>query len=318
MPPAPNRPSSVMRLSLRQFETVVAIAAAGTLNGAAQQLNMTPAALTARLKSLENAAGVALFDRTPTGMRLTMAGEVARETAERLAQETRLFAERMAAIGAGRAGRLSVAAVSTAKYFAPRLIAAFRQAHPDVELRLMIGNRDETAAALKSLEADIALTGRPPPDMEADKTVLGPHPYVLIAPPFHRLAGARAIAKAELANEAFLFREQGSGTRALFAYFVGDMAVARAPVGIELGSNESMKQAAMAGLGVALISAHTIAAELADGRLVTLDVEGLPIMRQWFVSFRSDRPLSPIARRFRDFAVARAGEFLPRLPERAV
>lgn len=303
-----------MSLSLRQFETLQAIARHGTLIAAAQALHMTPAALTARLKALEEIVGVALFDRTPTGMRITMAGQTALETAERLDQETRLFLERMTAIRAGAAGRLSVAAVSTAKYFAPRLIAAFKNSHPEVELRLLIGNRAETIAALKGLHAEIALMGRPPSDVPAEKDVLGAHPYVLIAPPFHRLAGRRAIAKEELGREAFLYREEGSGSRSIHDFFIGDVAVRGAQVGIELGSNESIKQAAMAGLGVALISAHTIAAELQDGRLVLLDVEGLPILRHWFAIRRADRPLSPIARVFHDFLVERGADFLPRLP----
>jgi len=303
-----------MSLSLRHFETLQAVARHGTLIGAAQALHVTSAALTARLKALEEIVGVALFDRTPTGMRITVAGQTALETAERLDQETTLFLERMAAIRAGSAGRLAVAAVSTAKYFAPRLIAAFREKHPGVELRLLIGNRAETAAALKGLHAEIALMGRPPADVDAEKDVLGPHPYVLIAPPFHRLAGRRGVAKEELSRESFLYREDGSGSRSIFDFFVGDIVVKRAQVGIELGSNESIKQATMAGLGVALISAHTVAAEVMDGRLCVLDVDGLPIMRRWFLIHRADRALSPIARVFRDFVAARGAQFLPRLP----
>lgn len=303
-----------MSLSFRHFETLQAIARSGTLIAAAQALHVTPAALTARLKALEEMVGLSLFDRTPTGMRITMAGRTALETAERLEQETALFLERMAAIRAGAAGRLAVAAVSTAKYFAPRLIAAFRQKHPRVELRLLIGNRAETATALKGLQAEIVLMGRPPPDVEAEKAVLGPHPYVMVAPPFHPLAGRRGVAREALANEAFLYREQGSGSRAIYDFFVGDIMVKSAQVGIELGSNESIKQATMAGLGIALISAHTVAAEVADGRLCVLDVEGLPIVRHWFVIHRADRALSPIAQVFRDFVVARGAQFLPRLP----
>src|SRR5438309_107332 len=146
----------------------------------------------------------------------------------------------------------------------------------------------------------------------AAQALIGPHPYVIIAPPNHRLAGIAGLKRDALAGEAFLFREAGSGTRSLFDYFLGDTAIRQAQPGIELGSNETIKQAVMAGLGIALISAHTIAAEIADGRLVTLDVEGLPIVRQWFVLHRADRPLSPAARAFQDFARRRGAEFLPK------
>lgn len=298
--------------SLRQFETIEAIAKEGTLVGAAQVLHMTPAALTARLKSLEETLQMPLFDRTPHGLRVNMAGQIALDAANRINRAVADFGERMAAIRDGRAGRLSVAAVSTAKYFVPRLIAAFKHRHPDIELRLVIGNRDETVAALKTMEAEIALTGRPSTDLPAARIPLGAHPYVIIAPPNHPLAGVRAVPKEALIGESFLFREAGSGTRAIFDNFIGDIAVHRSSVDIELGSNETIKQAVMAGLGIALISAHTIAAEVADNRLVCLDIERLPIIRKWFLVHRTDRDLSPVARAFRDFVADRGMHFMPR------
>lgn len=300
-------------LSLRQFETLRAIAQHGTLNAAAQALNMTPAALTARLKALEGEVGLLLFDRTSTGMRLTAAGRTALDSANRIEREIRNFTERMATVRRGGGGRLSVAVVSTAKYFAPRMIAAFKQSHPDVELRFLIGNRAETMDAMRRFDAEIALTGRPPAEMPAEKSAFGPHPYVMIAPPFHPLARERQIPKEALAGEAFLFREEGSGTRSMFEYFIGDVATRPSRAGIELGSNETIKQATMAGLGVALISAHTVAVEVQDGRLVCLDVQGLPIIRQWFAVNRTDWGLSPIARIFRAFVLERGAHFLPRL-----
>lgn len=300
-------------LSLRQFETVQAIVQHGTLVSAAAAMNITPAALTARLKALEDLVGLRLFDRMSTGMRLTTAGEAALETAQRLDSETRQFLERMEMARRGQGGRLAVAAVSTAKYFAPRLIAAFKRQYPSIELRLLIGNRNETIEALQSLEAEIALTGRPPAGMPAEKAGIGAHPYVMIASAHHPLVGQRRLTKEQLSAETFLYREQGSGTRSIFEYFIGDLALRQSGLGIELGSNETIKQAVMAGLGIALISAHTIAAEVHDGRLRCLDVEGLPIIRQWFVVNRSDRALSPVAMAFRTFVAESGTHFLPRL-----
>lgn len=301
-------------LTLAQLQTLEAVAAAGSLVGAAVALNLTPAALTARLKGLESEVGMPLFDRTPLGLKLNPAGEVARTLALGVERAFREFVETMNAVRVGKGGRLAVGVVSTAKYFAPRLIAAFVESFPGVELSLRIGNRDETAAALKAREIEIALAGRPPADLPVAKAALGPHPYVMIAPPGHRLAGVGRITRDDLAGEAFLFREPGSGTRSLFEYFIGDTEIRRVQLGMELGSNESIKQAVMAGLGIALISAHTIAAEIAEKRLVALDVEGLPIVRQWFALHRTDRPLSPAGQAFRDFAIARGGEFLPAAP----
>jgi DNA-binding transcriptional LysR family regulator len=300
------------QVTFAQLQTLVAITEAGSLVAAAEALNMTPAALTARVKGLEEAVGVTLFARTPNGLKLNSAGEAAIVHIEVIERAVREMMEAMEDLRLGRGGRLSVAVVSTAKYFAPRLIAAFVAEHPKLELKFLIGNRDETIQLLRTHDADVALAGRPPADMTVDKALIGPHPYVIIAPPNHRLAGKSGLKRDALSGEAFLFREAGSGTRSLFDYFLGDTLIRQAQPGIELGSNETIKQAVMAGLGVALISAHTIAAEIADGRLVTLDIEGLPIVRQWYVLHRADRPLSPAARAFQEFAKTRGPEFLPK------
>jgi len=300
------------QVTFAQLQTLMAIAEAGSLISAAEALNMTPAALTARVKGLEEAMGISLFGRTPNGLKLNSAGEVALTHVEGIERAVREMLDVMDDLRLGRGGRLSVAVVSTAKYFAPRLIAAFVSEYPKLELKFLIGNRDETISLLRSHDADVALAGRPPADLAVEKAMIGPHPYVIIAPPTHRLAGKPGLKRDALAGEAFLFREAGSGTRSLFDYFLGDTLIRQAQPGIELGSNETIKQAVMAGLGVALLSAHTIAAELADGRLVTLDIEGLPIVRQWFVLHRADRPLSPAARAFQEFAKRRGAEFLPK------
>jgi DNA-binding transcriptional LysR family regulator len=302
----------VRQITFAQLQTLLAIKQAGSLVAAAEALGMTPAALTARVKGLEEAMGLTLFARTPSGLKLNPAGETALSHVEGVERAVREMLEAMEDLREGRGGRLSVAVVSTAKYFAPRLIAAFVREHPKLELKFLIGNRDETMSLLRSQDADVALAGRPPGDLPIVKALLGPHPYVIVAPPAHRLAGERGLKREALAGEAFLFREKGSGTRSLFDYFLGDLSVRQAQPGIELGSNETIKQAVMAGLGVALISAHTIAAEVGDGRLVTLDVEGLPIVRQWFVVHRADRTLSPAARAFVEFAGRRGAEFLPK------
>lgn len=300
-------------LSLKHIETLQAIAAAGSLIQAAATLNMTPAALTARVKGLEDAVALKLFVRSSKGMRLTKAGEAALEASRGVERAMRDFTETLLAIRTGEGGRLSVGAVSTAKYFAPRLIAAFVAGRPKVDLRFQIGNRDTTVESLRRGEVEIALSGRPPRDMAVETFPLGPHPYVLIAAPEHRFAGAGGLTRADLAGEAFLFREFGSGTRSLFDEFIGDTRIKTVQMSMELGSNETIKQAVMAGIGIALISAHTVAAEVASGRLVCLDVEELPIRRVWYVINRTDRVLSPVARAFRDFAAGSGSNYLPRV-----
>ncbi|MDE2017486.1 MAG: LysR family transcriptional regulator [Hyphomicrobiales bacterium] len=301
-------------ITLRQIETLRAIAAAGGLVGAARALSMTPAALTMRLKNLEESVGIALFERTPAGLRLNSAGTVALEASGAIDRALREFVATMEAVRTGSGGMLSLGAVTTAKYFAPRLAAAFLREHPGLDLRLRFGNRAEIASMLRDADVDVVFSGRPPADVPVTKARLGPHPYVMIAAPDHRLAGRRRVPRRELEGESFLVREPGSGSRSLFDYFIGDTPFRLARIGIDLGSNESIKQAAMAGLGIALISGHTVAAEVADGRLARLDVEGLPIVRQWFMLRRADRDPSPTAKTFQAFAATHAGTFLPRLP----
>ena len=193
------------------------------------------------------------------------------------------------------------------------MIAAFMAERPRLDLRFSIGNRAEMIEALRNFDVEIALTGRPPADLPIEKIPIGEHPYVIIAAPDHRLARQAQLKKPDLAGQAFLMREQGSGTRSVFEAFMGDTMIRSVPMGMELGSNETIKQAVMAGLGIALLSAHTIAAEVADGRLSTLDVEGLPIFKQWFVVVRADRPLTPAAAAFREFARSTGQSFLPEI-----
>ena len=208
-------------------------------------------------------------------------------------------------------GRVAVGVTSTAKYFAPFALAAFQRAHPGVEMRLSVGNRQQVVAALERFELDVAVMGYPPDHFPVERAVLGPHPHVIIAPPGHPLARRRSIPLGALAGETFLLRENGSGTRDLMRRLFG--AEIDGPR-MEIGSNETIKQAVMAGMGIALLSAHTIAAELRDGRLAVLDVAGLPALRQWFVVRRAEKRLLPAAQAMWDHLARHGAEFLPTLP----
>jgi len=207
-------------------------------------------------------------------------------------------------------GCVSVGGVSTAKYFAPLVLAAFAKTHPNVEIRLQIGNREETISALQSHDLDFAIMGRPPEDSAVEETVIGDHPHIIVGPADHPLARRRRIALADLADEPFLLREQGSGTRLLMQRIFA--AAGLSPnLGMEIGSNETIKQAVMAGLGIALISAHTVSVELRDGRLAAFKVEGLPIMRKWLVVRQSNKRLLPAAQALWDFFSTSGANFLP-------
>jgi LysR family transcriptional regulator for metE and metH len=270
------------------------------------------------MRQLTELLGMEVFERAPDGLRPTPAGFELLAAVERIEA---VLGETIAAIvelSGAEGGRVAVGIISTAKYFAPRALAAYRREHPRVDLSLLIGNRKTILSALRAFDLDLAITGRPPEDFPVEQAAIGPHPHVIIASPAHPLAGERAIPLAALGRETFLMREEGSGSRDLAQRLLAEAALAP-PIGFEIGSNETIKQAVMAELGIAVISAHTIAAEVADRRLVILDVIGLPIVRQWFVVKHRDKRLLPAARALWAHLTVHGHAFLPEVvpPERA-
>ena len=300
-------------LTLRQLETVREVSRCGTMIKAAKALCVTPAALTSRVKLLEEDLGLQLFERSEGRLRLTEAGKEVIAAAARIDNVLSDLLGTLQGTNGMLGGRIRIGVVSTAKYFAPRLIAAFMKQHPAVDLRLSIHNRRDIVSMLFDYEIDIALMGRPPEDFSVKSEPIGPHPHVIIAPPDHPLARKARISKSELASQNFIVREEGSGTRSMFDYFFSGLAMRSHKVRIEIGSNETIKQAVMAGLGISLISAHTIEAEIASGRLVVLKMEGLPIMRKWFAIQRTDRVLSAPGRAMWTFMVNKGADFLPQV-----
>lgn len=301
---------SLNHTSLRQLRALAATIRSGSVTAAARELNVTPPAVSLQLKQLEELAGVPLLERIESGMRPTHAGRELGGTALRIEALLTEAEDAIDALRDARAGHVHVGVVSTAKYFAPRVLAAFKRDHPGIEIQLSVGNREETVAALESFAIDLAVMGRPPSRFEVERSVIGPHPHVIVAPPDHALAKSRYISPKVLSAETFLMREPGSGTRMLTEQLLAETG-ARPRIGMEIGSNETIKQAVMAGLGIALLSAHTVSVELADGRLAMLDVVGLPIMRQWFVVRRTDRRIMPATSLLWQFLAAEGGSFLP-------
>lgn len=298
-------------LNLKQLRAIQAIKRHGTIVAAANALGLTPPAVTIQLKLVEEDADIILFDRTNEGLRPTVAGLAFLDAAQMIEERLRLLHDEIDAIKGLRVGTLSLGVVSTAKYFAPQLMAIFAKEHPDIVVKLAIGNRAEIIDSLKSHAVDLALMGRPPKDIPLRSAVFGDHPLVMIAAPDHPLAKCRDITKERIAQEHFLIREPGSGTRISLEIFLSELPGRIDDLGTEMSSNETIKQAVMAGLGIAFISAHTIALELEVGKLVMLDVTGMPIRRQWFSVMRTDRTLSPAMRAFQDFLNRKGAQCLP-------
>ena len=299
-------------VTIRQLQ--IFAAAAGHLSFArtSEQLHLTQAGVSLQIKQLEEMAGFALFERRGRQVALTEAGEVLLRYAQQILGALKDADAALSALKGLTGGRIRVGVVSTAKYFAPALLAQFQQRYPAVRVSLSVNNREIVVRELERDEIDVAIMGQPPQRLATDAVAFADHPLVVIASPAHPLTRARRIPLGALAGETFLVREQGSGTRSSMERFFAARAF-EPRIGNVMNSNETIKQAVMVGMGLALISRHTIGLELSTGRLAVLDVVGLPLMRRWYVVRRAGRIASPATTAFVDFVVAEAPGLLAEL-----
>lgn len=298
-------------ITLKQLRALAAIVRHGSLTAAADALHVTPPAVSTQLRTLEANVGGAVLSRGPDGkVALTPAGQELLATAHVIETRLGLSRERLRALAEGRSGHVALGVVSTAKYFAPGLVALARDEMPEVSIALRVGNREETIAALMSGETDLAVMGRPPVAPEVVSEPFGPNPHVLVVPPEHRLLRG-AVTAERLGTETFLLREHGSGTRILTERFLDESLGGRPYDSVELGSNETIKQGVMAGLGVAILSGNTVLGEVTTGRLAVARAPGLPIVRQWFVVHLEGRPVVPAAASLARFIVENRARVLP-------
>lgn len=297
-------------VTLRQLRAIIAIKAHGTIVGAARAVGLTAPAVTLQLKQLEEEAGVALFDRTAHGMRPTTAGLAFIDAADAIVDRLRLLDEELDGIRGAKKGSLSVGVVSTADYFAPQLATAFMAQFPTIEVKLVTGKRPETIARLKNYDVDFVLTARPPRDLSVRAAAFAEYRLGVVATPGHPLVTRHDISKAEIMGEQFIVREPGSGPRASFERFLGGSPDRLGLHCIEMNSNEAIKQAVMADLGIAFVAIHSVAAEVAARQLIILDIQGLPIHSQWFAVTRSDRSITPVMATFQDFLTTKGAQHL--------
>lgn len=299
-------------LTLKQLRSLQLICDTGSLSAAAEAMRLTPPAVHSQIRILEDNFGCRLLDRTgPQGFRATAEGAALLRAHDRIRTALDRALTEIDALAAGQTGSVVLGAVSTAKYVMPGLVARFQRARPGIEIVLRIGNRARILAGLEAGEFDLAFMGRPPRVPEVVALTVGDHPHVLIAPPDHPLAGAGAVPAARLLAETFILREPGSGTRILTTRFLDETGRGTVTRQVEMDSNETIKQAVRAGLGIAILSGHTVHEELATGRLIALQAAGLPILRQWFMVHRADMPPSSAARALLDWVEANRGDLLP-------
>ncbi len=286
--------------TIRQMQIFDAVARHLSFSRAAEELHLSQPAVSLQIKQLEGLAGFSLFEQIGRRLHLTAAGEVLIRHARTILGAVADTEEAVMALRGRRAGGLRIAVVSTAKYFAPSMLSVFLAGYPGVELGLSVANREQVIGLLKANQVDLAIMGRPPTDFPVSAQPFAKHPMVVIANPSHPLTRRRNLTIGALAGETFLLREQGSGTRVLTEGLLAEHNVSAAR-SIEMSSNETIKQAVMAGMGISLLSRHTIGLEVSNGLLSILDVEGLPVMREWYIVHREGKQLLPVAGAFVDF-----------------
>ncbi len=295
-----------MNLTFRQLRVFSEVVRLGSVTRAAEALHLTPPAVSLQVKEIESQVGVLLFDRSGRRMSLSTAGEYFVVHARRMLAALKETEDAMARFARLESGRLVIGMVSTAKYFLPQLLARFHAEHPAVDVRLRLGGREQLVTLMKASDVDLCVMGRPPADFACRADPFAMHPHVLVTAPTHRFARAESVRAKALADEPFIVREVESGTRNAMQEYLDRHGVKPSYV-MEMPSNEAIKQAVMAGMGVSLLSLHTIALELRTGLIATPQVEGLPLVRRWHLVNSAGKHLSPAAEAFRYFMLE-AGE----------
>lgn len=287
--------------TLRQLKAFETVARHLSFSRAAAELHLTQPAVSTQIRMLEGHAGMPLFEQLGKKTYLTQAGT---ELLHYTHAIIRQFDEAEAAMAQCRGiagGRLNVAVISAGDYFFPQLMVAFARLHPGVQLNLTVHNREELLGELVANRTDLAVMVRPPAaESDTRHDAFAPHPYVIVAPADHALAGQARIAMPDLLRHPFVVRERGSDTWHSMADAFG-AHLGAVQVAMEIRSTETIKQAVIAGLGLGFLSAHTIARELKDGSLAVLPVDGFPLMLHWYVVQRREKRLPPVARAFHQF-----------------
>jgi len=301
-----------MHLTLRQIEVFNAVARHRNYTRAAEELHLSQPAVSMQVRQLEQGIGLPLFEQVGKQMHLTEAGGqmyiYSRNMSDLLVEAEAVFE----AIKGVESGTLTISVATTASHFATRLLAEFSKQHEGITISLDVTNREALRKQLENNEPDLVIMGQPPEGVDVEAAAFMDNPLVMIAPANHALIRQNKIPLSHFANENFVVREVGSGTRGATQRFFDEHDVPF-KTGIEMTSNEAIRQAVEAGLGLGIVSIHTLELELETGRLNILDVQGFPIMRHWYVIQRKGKRLSPAAQAFKEFVLNQAAQFI-RLP----
>ena len=295
----------MLHFTLRQLQVFEKVANHLNYSRAAEELYLSQPAVSMQIKQLEGHIGLPLFEQMGKKVFLTEAGRelfhYARTIAQQLAEMEAVFGEMKGL----EQGKLTLSVVNTANYFTPQLLAKFCQRHPNINVILQVANRDAVLKQLADNSTDLAIMGQPPDGKDLSAESFLDNPLVVIAAPNHPLAKLKRVKFARLAAETFLSREQGSGTRSAMERVFAQHKI-QPHISMEMETNEAIKQAVQAGMGLGILSLHSIELELETKRLAMLNVEHFPLLRHWFVAHRSNKRLSSAALAFKEFLLTEA------------
>jgi DNA-binding transcriptional LysR family regulator len=290
-----------MHLTLRQLSVFECVARHLSFTKAAEELHLSQPAVSMQVRQLEEAAELPLLEKVGKTLHLTEAGREVFSYARSISQQLNELDDVISDLKGLKGGHLRISVASTANSFATRLLSAFTKSLPGTSFTLDVTNRKSLLDQLANNETDLVIMGKPPEEIELHVTPFLDNPLVVIAPLDHPWVGRqKPISLKEIANETFVVREEGSGTRIAMERFFGEQGM-KLKTGMEMTSNSAIKSSVEAGLGLGIVSIHTLELELESKHLAVLNVEGLPILRHWHVVHCSNKRLPPIAQAFVDF-----------------
>jgi DNA-binding transcriptional LysR family regulator len=304
--------AAMRNVTLRQLRVFAAAARHMNFSRAAEELHLSQPAVSTQIKEFAACVGLPLFERIGRRTYLTPAGEEMLQCAKAITQRLKDAESALEQMKGVTGGRLNVAVISAGNYFFPRVLAQFGASHPGVTFNLTVHNREQLLRHLADNLTDLAVMVRPPADLDVVALPFAPHPYVIVAAPDHPLASMRQIPRAALNREHFVQREQGSDTWNSMREVFGRQ-FPRLHIAMQIHSTETIKQAVVAGMGIAFLSAHTIGLDLRAGNLVVLDVQDFPATLHWYLVHNRTKRLPPVAAAFKEFLLREGAPLLERL-----
>ena len=298
-----------MHLTLQQLKLFESVYRNRGYTRAAEELYLTQPAVSIQIKRLENQIGLPLFELVGKKIFPTAAGKEVYDTCVDILGRVAELRQSIEELQGEVKGSLELSVVTTAKYFMPHLLGHFLQKHPDVEPRLRFSNRARVMERLMNNEDDFVVMGQIPQDKGLESHPFLENILVVVAPPNHPLTKKKKIRLQELVKERFIEREEGSGTRMVFDRLLEKKGLKIEPY-MELGSSEAIKQGVMAGLGLAVLSLHSLRLEQSAGKLMLLNVDGFPLKRRWYAVHLKGKKLSLVARTFLDYILAESHQVL--------